>query len=118
MGLGHSKSRRAVIISGEDYDLSLKITSKLTKDGFDLSNASGIEACFLQADGSLLTKDLTNGITITNPTCGKMVVSLTNSDTGLLKQGLRLDFDVKITIGSIIKKVAFIGELDIHCSIC
>lgn len=73
-----------VIVQGEDKVLTIKLVSSSTGDPFDLTAASAITALLLNADSTVLELTLTSGVTIVNPSAGKIQVYITAAQSLLL----------------------------------
>lgn len=88
------------IVQGEDRDVYLRIIDKKTEEAFDLTNASAINARFKNADDSVLVKTLSTGVSKVASTSGKIAVSITASESLLLKAREAQDFELEIMIGA------------------
>lgn len=100
------------VIQGEERELKLRIADP---DGAPrpLNTPDEIKARFQNADGSVLEKDLSDGITILNDARGEIQVALVEADTDALMVGERLDFVVELVNGAVTRKVIFKRALTI-----
>jgi hypothetical protein len=91
-----------LVYLGEDSTLSVRLVNKTTKDPFDLSVASEIEAILPNEDGTLLVKKLsTSGIVIISASGGHLQVVLSASETSLLAASINggySDIEIDLTI--------------------
>lgn len=90
------------VIIDEDKVLDIRLTSQKTKDPFDLTSATEIEAIFINADNTYLIKKLTlAGIVLISGPGGHFQVILTSAETALLAPSIvggYSDIEIHITI--------------------
>ena len=93
---------KPIIYKGEDGTVSVRLVSKGSKDPFDVSVCSEIEAILPKEDGTFLVKKLsTNGVSILSAAGGHILVILDAADTTLLAASLNggyTDMEVDLTI--------------------
>lgn len=101
-------SQEVMIIRGSDRVLTLRVYNSDTCSPFDLDTADPVKVFFPKEDGTMLEKNLTNGVAIVSPAqAGQMTVTLSDTDTNLLRIGERQDFEVEITKSSTVSIVQF-----------
>jgi hypothetical protein len=99
------------IIRGEDKTLTVRIVKNSDGEPYDLTGYTTISALFKKQDGTTLTKTTPTDITIVgNAVLGKIQISLTDSETLLLKKGT-MSFDVQIDSGTIRRLVTYENKL-------
>lgn len=101
------------IVKGEDKLITIRVISKTSEEPYDLTGAA-ITAKFMKTDGTALSKAVGTGITIVNPLAGKMEISLSDTDTTLLKDGEYQDFEIAVTISSNTSILQFRKVLNIY----
>jgi hypothetical protein len=105
------------VIIGEDKSLTIKLVESKTQDPFDLTSATEIVACFLNADGTVLQKALsTSGVVIISGVAGKIQVILSKTETLLLTPsplGGLSDIELRITIGGKLNIVQLPGVISV-----
>lgn len=104
------------IIVGQDKNLIFQLLDQVTGNPIDLTAATAITAKFFKADGTILTKSLGSGITLTLPAAGKFVCELLIVDTSLLQPSPILgysDCEVSYTIGGKLIKVLLQNSISI-----
>ena len=106
-------SNKIAIIRGEDRVLQLGINES-NGNPYDLTSATQIEMQLENEDGSMLELKLTDSeIAVVTAKAGTIAVTLTDTQTALLKVGISMDFQVAITIGGLIRRAQFEGLLDV-----
>jgi hypothetical protein len=88
------------IVKGEDKTITIQLISEEDKSYYDLSDATGIAVAFKQQSGSALSKELDAGVSIVSALAGKISVTLTDTETALLKEGELLPIYVTLDVGS------------------
>lgn len=94
------------IIRGTDKTFSIRVTSKETGEPFDLTGLTGTNLLLTMpgedADQSFSLTPNANGskLTVPNPLSGKVVVTLSDVDTLLLKIGDGQNMELKIQEGA------------------
>lgn len=105
------------VVQGEDRTLNIKLMERsmpgVPGDPVDLSGVTAISAVFLNADGTKLTKTLTNGVVVLSPLLGTMQVGLLDTETVNLKLGERQNFELQIAFGATIRIVQFLNALTV-----
>ncbi len=101
------------IITGTDVSLTLYIRDSEDQP-YSLSGATEIAVKFAKNDDSALVKLLSLAeVVVASASLGKLTLSLTDSDTALLKVGALQDFECVIDIGSTRKIASFDGLLEV-----
>jgi hypothetical protein len=99
------------IIQGEDKDITVTLQT------LNLTTATEILVRFPGSRTQIL-KTLTNsgGVTRVNDATGKFKVTLSNSETPLLKLGLR-DMEITVSFGSVKKIFHAIGQIQVKAQL-
>jgi len=89
------------IIQGQDKTFRVKLRDK-NGDPYDLTSNTEISACFMKADGTVLTVTKTStAIVVASLIKGFIDVSLTDAETILLAVGEKQDFQVCVDYGTV-----------------
>jgi hypothetical protein len=106
------------IIKGEDKDIIVRLGSRSTGDPYDLTAATPITCCFLNADKTFLTLGLATGIAITTALLGKLTLTLTAAQTALLAEVANATLELSITKSSKIVKVQIPKAYSVVAKVC
>ena len=108
----------AKIIQGEDRSLNVVIKTSEGKC-FDLTGNTEITACFKETAGTFLSVTKTGGsIVVNSDEGGDITITLTDSETALLKMDKTADFEILVDIGTTRRIVQFVDSLEIVKRIC
>lgn len=101
------------IIRAEDRILQLGINES-NGSPYNLTGATEIKLELENEDGTTMDLKYTDSeIAIVTSAAGTIAVTITDTQTALLKVGNSMDFDVAITIGGLIRKARFEGLLTV-----
>ena len=102
------------IIQGSTKKFYVYLTKISNSEPLDLSDATQIEALFHKEDGSLLTLNLSSGISVTSALGGKIQVSLSTSNTEDLKEDERQDIEIVVTLPTDTHIVHALEKLNVY----
>jgi hypothetical protein len=106
-------AQKLEIIAGATKEINVYLMKKSTSEPLDLTAATQIEAVFKKADDTLLTLNLSSGVSRVSDLGGKFKVTLTTTNSALLKLDERQDFEVAVTFASSKYIVQFKECLDV-----
>lgn len=90
-----------VIFKGQDIVIKARIREKTSQEPIDLTGATEIEITFPKFDGTGFVKSLTGGaVAITSALAGKIEITLDETDTAELKEGVGLLVEAVVTKGT------------------
>lgn len=99
----------AVVVRGEDRELSLDAINSSNEKPFDLTGVTEIVACFTNELGTVLTKKMTdalNPIVMVEPKLGSYKIPLITTETDTLAEVIKETLRVEFTLPSGKKRVA------------
>jgi hypothetical protein len=88
------------VISGQTKIINVYAFKKSTNEPLDLTAATQIEAVFKKSDDTLLTLNLSGGVSRVSDLGGKFRVTISTTNTGALKQDEKQDWEIAITFAS------------------
>lgn len=103
-------SNRIEITKGGSKLINVFMIRESTNEPLDLTTATQIEAIFRKSDRTLLTLNLTSGITRVNDVGGKFRVTLTPAQTLELEENERQDWEVAVTFSATEKYIRTFRE--------
>lgn len=105
------------IIKGDDVKIDVSIKNEdLTP--YDLSSVTAATACFINADDSSLSLTLGSGVSVLDAVAGKLRVSISDTESALLKANEEASFEVQIDESGDKQSFQFIESLCIKERIC
>lgn len=115
-----SEVERIKIVQGSDREFSIRVIDQDTKEPFDLTGVAvgDIHANFIKTDGTCLDLTGASFITIVSALGGKIKITMTPTETALLKVGVGQSFELEIT--KLLKKtiVQLSKVLDVVAQVC
>jgi len=108
------------IIQGEDKKFAISLN---LEDGspYDLSNVTEAKVCMKNTDGTSLELTISGGsisFVDNNPLKGKLLISIDDSESSLLKKGKNLDLETELLDGGDINIIQHIKSLNVLARIC
>lgn len=106
------------IIQGEDKDIFVRVTDS-NGDPLDITSHTEIEACFKNADQSILSLTLGLGTTKESPfEIGKIKITLTAAQTLLLEVGKGVTLEIALTLAGKISKLQISKAYNVIAKVC
>ena len=104
---------KSVIYQGATKKIKVIMSRKSSKLPLDLTGYSSIEAIFGKEDDTNLVLDTNDGVAVLSETGGVIEVTVSSTNSALLKEGERQDWRVKVTMPTEVHIFVFEESLDV-----
>lgn len=106
-------SNQVTIIKGEDRTINLGIRQS-NGQPYDLTSVTAIKLELENQDGTIIDLTLADGeIAVTTAVAGLLSLTITDTQSALLKAGNSMDMQISITKAGLVRKALFSGLLTV-----